>query len=440
MSEERSNGARRQVLYWNLLDRLFGLDENPGLDQITAQTVAEIGLPEVLLDDRLSIDNVCQRYPALKREFETVMPREDMPALDESDERQLVRAAVFGKLMVNIFGNLSVGTVSAQGYADWCNDVAWFERACGVAPGELRGNRGNNELAPGFGEMEEGIVKRMHLREVLGDDRLAEKLSPNIGLVEQLLRDKSNLSGTALKNAKRLIRQYVDQVTELLKTQVEQAPGGEIDRSVPPKRVFRNLDLERTIWKNLINWDPQEERLYVDRLFYKQTAKKNLPSRLIVVVDQSGSMVDSMVNCAILASIFAGLSHVDAHLIAYDTQALDLSAWVSDPFEVLMRTKLGGGNDGPVAMQMALPKIQAPERTVMVWISDFYEFQASQPLFDMIKSVKESGVRFIPVGSVSSSGYQSVNPWFKKRLRDLGCPVISGNMKKLIWELKKFLT
>ena len=63
-------------------------------------------------------------------------------------------------------------------------------------------------------------------------------------------------------------------------------------------------------------------------------------------------MVDSMVNCTILASIFAGLPKVDVHLIAYDTRALDLTPWVHDPFEVLLRTNLGGGT-GPVAMALA---------------------------------------------------------------------------------------
>jgi len=158
------------------------------------------------------------------------------------------------------------------------------------------------------------------------------------------------------------------------------------------------------------------------------------------VVDQSGSMVDSMANCTILASIFAGLPRVDVHLIAYDTRALDLTPWVHDPFEVLLRTSLGGGNDGPVAMAMARPNITDPRNTVMVWISDFYEFDRSQPLFDGIEAVHRSGVRFIPVGSVNSSGRQSVNPWFRQRFKDLGTPVISGHIRKLVFELKRFLT
>jgi hypothetical protein len=225
----------------------------------------------------------------------------------------------------------------------------------------------------------------------------------------------------------------------VLRTQVAQAGTGTVDRSVPPKRVFRNLDLDRTIWKNLPNWNPADERLYVDRLYYKQTAKRITPARMIVVVDQSGSMVDSMVNCTILASIFAGLPKVDVHLIAYDTRALDLTPWVHDPFEVLLRTDLGGGNDGPVAMAMAQPKIVDPRNTVLVWISDFYEFDRSQPLLDAIQAVHRSGVRFIPVGSVTSSGAQNVNPWFRQRLKDLGTPVISGHIRKLVTELKNFV-
>jgi hypothetical protein len=279
----------------------------------------------------------------------------------------------------------------------------------------------------------------MQLREVLADPALARQLTPSMSLIEQLLRDKHNLSGIALANAKALIRRFVDEVAEVLRTQVAQTSAGAIDRSVPPKRVFRNLDLQRTIWKNLTNWDPYDERLYVDRLFYKRTAKRTTPARLIVVVDQSGSMVDSMVNCTILASIFAGLPKVDVHLIAYDTRALDLTPWVHDPFEVLLRTQLGGGTDGSVALTLAQPKIADPRNTVVVWISDFYEWNEQQ-VFDGLTAMHRSGVKVIPVGSVSSGGHQSVNPWFRQRFKDLGTPVLSGHVRTLVQELKNFLT
>lgn len=456
---------RRQVLYWRLLARLFDSEEQAALESASLAVVEDIGLPPALLDPGTSVDSVVQRHPELAAEFEGLMTPE--PEEDGARDRaaEVRRAALVSKVLLNVFA-AAPETVTAGQLARWQSDAGWLERALGCRPGELRGGRGARrvgtgggvsptgtgvgrptpdlgrlvpEIGPELGAIEADLVKRMHLREVLADPQLASQLTPSMSLIEQLLWDKDNLSGVALANAKALIRRYIDEVAQVLRTQVEKATVGEIDRSVPPKRVFRNLDLDRTIWKNLTNWDPEEERLYVDRLYYRHTSRKTTPQRLIVVVDQSGSMVDSMVNCTILASIFAGLPKVNVHLIAYDTQALDLTPWAHDPFETLLRTKLGGGTDGTVAMQLVQPKIAEPRNTVVVWISDFYEWR-SHELFESMAALHRSGTRFIPVGSVTSSGRGSVNPWFRERFKDLGTPVISGHIKKLVHELKTFLT
>ncbi|MEU0651707.1 VWA domain-containing protein [Streptomyces albogriseolus] len=461
-----SDENRRQVLYWRLLARLFDPEEQASLESASVAVVEDIGLPVALLDPAASVDSVVQRHPELAAEFDGLMTPE--PDADGERDRaaEVRRAALASKVLLNVFSTGS-GTVTAEQLARWQSDAGWLERALGCRPGDLRGGRGGAgragagggvsptgtgvgapapdlsrlipEIGPELGSIEAGLVQRMHLREVLADPALASRLTPSMSLIEQLLRDKNNLSGVALANAKALIRRYVDEVTEVLRTQVEKASVGELDRSVPPKRVFRNLDLDRTIWKNLTNWDPEEERLYVDRLYYRHTSRKTTPQRLIVVVDQSGSMVDSMVNCTILASIFAGLPKVDVHLIAYDTQALDLTPWAHDPFETLLRTQLGGGTDGTVAMALAQPKIAEPRNTVVVWISDFYEWRTDE-LFESMAAIHRSGAKFIPVGSVTSSGRGSVNPWFREKFKDLGTPVISGHIKKLVHELKTFLT
>ncbi|MEV5727220.1 VWA domain-containing protein [Streptomyces pharetrae] len=458
---------RRQVLYWRLLARLFDPEEQATLESASLAVVEDIGLPPALLDPQASVDAVVQRHPELAAEFDGLMVPEADGDEDRDRAAEVRRAALVSKVLLNVFASGS-GTVTAGQLARWQSDAGWLERALGCRPGELRAGRAPGgagraagggvsptgtgagfptpdlgtlipAIGPELGAIEADLVKRMHLREVLADPQLAAQLTPSMSLIEQLLRDKNNLSGVALANAKALIRRFVDEVAEVLRTQVEKASVGALDRSIPPKRVFRNLDLDRTIWKNLTNWDPEEERLYVDRLYYRHTARKTTPQRLIVVVDQSGSMVDSMVNCTILASIFAGLPKVDVHLIAYDTQALDLTPWVNDPFETLLRTKLGGGTDGTVAMALAQPKIAEPRNTVVVWISDFYEWRC-EPLFESMAAVHRSGAKLIPVGSVTSAGRGSVNPWFRERFKDLGTPVISGHIRKLVHELKSFLT
>jgi len=481
MTEPDSAENRREVLYWRLLARLFGHEEEAALESASVAVVKDIGLPVALLDPQASIDSIVQRHPELAAELYGLMTPEPDPGGTRDRAAEVRRAALVSKVLLNVFDTGS-GAVTAGQLARWQSDAGWLEAALGCQPGGLRGGRAGGPGHPGhaggaasgpgragggagqgvspvgtgggstapdlsqlipaigpeLGAIEADLVKRMHLREVLADPTLAAQLTPSMSLIEQLLRDKDNLSGVALANAKSLIRRFVDEVAEVLRTQVEKASVGALDRSVPPKRVFRNLDLDRTIWKNLTNWSPDEERLYVDRLYYRHTARKTTPKRLIVVVDQSGSMVPAMVNCTILASIFAGLPKVDAHLIAYDTRALDLTPWVHDPFETLLRTKLGGGTDGTAAMTLVQPMIAEPRNTVVVWISDFYESRVEE-LFAGMAAIHRSGAKFIPVGSVNSSGQGSVSPWFKERFKDQGTPVISGHIRKLVHELKTFL-
>ncbi|MBM7843251.1 VWA domain-containing protein [Herpetosiphon giganteus] len=451
---------RRQVLYWRMLSTMFGYDQQAeNLEGMSQHIASDLELPESILHPTLSLDQLFQRYPELEPEF-------DLTDLDDRhDETTLRRSLIVSKLMLNVFGpQTQKRSISAAEFAQWLKDVAHLERCLGFQPGALRqsqpgqgqasqlgGLQGGQGIGSGFNFSEEDLrqviqglekdlIKRMALREVLQDNRLAAQITPSMAVVEQLLRDKSHLSGNALNNAKRLIKQYVDELADVLRLQVMQAVSAKIDRSVPPKRVFRNLDLKRTIWRNLTNWNPNEGRLYVDRLYYRQTAKKRTPMRMIVVVDQSGSMVDAMVQCTILASIFAGLPHVDMHLIAFDTRMLDLTPWVHDPFEVLLRTQLGGGTSINEALQFASEKILEPRKTAVVLITDFYEGGSQQVLLDSIKAMIESGVHFIPVGAVTSSGYFSVNDWFRTKLKEMGRPIFAGSPKKLIEQIKHFIT
>ena len=499
---------QRQLLLWRLLLASFGQNEQAqNIESMSFTTCEGVKLPaKDILDPSIGIEQLLRFHPKLAPEIDALVPTEEendeesgesaskaeqgttqlsentesvsLPRPYPMDDQRIRRTLLFSKLILNTLGpNTQAPSISAAAYTQWLQDLQYFERAFGYAPGELMGGRqvggagtrgggGGSQGAgqqivggqqgsldpghPGFQISEEqlrdglrlietGLVQRMELREVLNNPKLASKLNPSMALTEQLLRDKDNLSGVALQQAKRLIQRFVDQLAEVLRLQVAQSVRSKIDRSVPPKRVFRNLDLKRTLWKNLTNWNEEEGRLYVDRLFYRQSAKKTLPTRLIVVVDQSGSMVQAMVQCTILASIFAGLPNVDVHLLAFDTEVIDLTPYVHDPFDVLLRTQLGGGTYIYKSLVVAAQKIVEPANTVMVLISDFYEGGNYETLLSYIKSLKDSGVHFLPVGAITGGGFYSVDNWFRTRLAELGMPILSGSPKKLIEELKNLL-
>jgi hypothetical protein len=450
-----TNANYRQILYWRMISAMFGYEEHtPNFEQMTATITDEVPMPGLILKPDISTDNFLQRYPELEGEFTLNL---------EEDGDSIRRALIVSRLLLSVFGpSTQTPNITAAQYTQWLKDVGHLERALGHDTGGLRGKGGSGGQGGGVGastegsgngginptdddlrqvikNMENDLIERMQLHEVLKDDQLANQLQPSMALVEQLLREKSHISGKALGHAKRIIQQYISELADVLRLQVHQAPSGKIDRSVPPRKTFRNLDLKRTIWRNLPNYDPENQRLFVNQLYYHQTTRKKLPIRLIVVVDQSGSMVDAMVQCTILASIFAGLPNVDVHLIAFDTQVIDLTAYVHDPFEVLMRTQLGGGTHINYALTIAEEKILEPRQTAMVLITDFYEGGSHQILMNTIKRIIESGVHFFPVGAVTSSGYFSVDSWFRTQLKEMGRPILTGSPKKLIRDLKQII-
>lgn len=454
----------RQGLYWRLVSALFDQgDAAQNLENLARSLAKVADVPPELLDPKISIELLLHKFPKLRPDFSRPLPgfepEEAPPSVEPTDLQGTVqRALVVSKLLLNAFGPNTQGSVTAQQYGAWAKDVEWLEGALGLPPGSLRtpggghsqssgapsggggvASRppiGDDELRAGLSVLEADMIHRMDLREVLKDPALAERLTPSMALVEQLLWDKGNLTGPALANAKKLIARFVEDLAKVLRLQMRQAMSRVQDKRIPPRRIFRNLDMKRTIWKNLTNWDPKERRLYVDRLFFRHAGKKSLPTKLIIVVDQSGSMTSAMVQTTILASIFAGLPNVDVALIAFDTRVIDLTPYVHDPVETLLRTKLGGGNDMRLALDTAAPYIQSPRHTAVVVISDFYDWS---DFFSVLRQWKESGVHLIPVGSLHTTGYFSVNPEYRDKFKELGAPILHGSPKKLIEQIKKVM-
>jgi len=62
--------------------------------------------------------------------------------------------------------------------------------------------------------------------------------------------------------------------------------------------------LKTTIRRNLKNFDKESQKLYVDQLFFFAAERKKRPWHIIVTVDQSGSMLESAIFSAVMASIF----------------------------------------------------------------------------------------------------------------------------------------
>lgn len=280
--------------------------------------------------------------------------------------------------------------------------------------------------------MERELVQRRGIHELLDQPKLLEKVEPNVELVKTLLTHKDLLNPKTRVLARRIIDRVVQQLKEKMKVQVESAITGAVRRDRhSPRRVFRNLDLSTTLRRNLKNYDRGRERLFVDRLFFFAAERRKRPWHIIVTVDQSGSMLDSAIFSAVMASIFAELPAVRTSLVLFDTEIADLSDRVGAPVDVLLSIQLGGGTDITRALQYSQQLAREPARTIVVLITDFYEGRDERHLVKQVGEMAQSGIRMIGLGALGYDARPEYNKSTAKKCRKAGMDILSCTPERL---------
>jgi Mg-chelatase subunit ChlD len=311
------------------------------------------------------------------------------------------------------------------------------DRAGGLGPSQLTVPEwvdAVNELFPHQSKevMQKELVRRRGIAEIMEKPELLEKIEPNLELVKTLLTHRELLNPKTRILARKIIDQVVQQLKRQMQVQVEQAITGAIrkDRH-SPRKVFRNLDLKTTLRRNLHNFDSASGKLLVDQLFFYAAERKKKPWHVIVVVDQSGSMLESAIFSAVMASIFAELPAVRTSLVLFDTQVVDLSDQVGQPVDVLLSIQLGGGTDITQALQYSAGLVRQPQRTIVVLITDFYEGRAESDLVAQTRIMADSGLRMIGLGALGFDARPSYNRSTAGKLRKVGMDILVCTPEKL---------
>ncbi|HMF17704.1 MAG TPA: VWA domain-containing protein [Gemmataceae bacterium] len=280
--------------------------------------------------------------------------------------------------------------------------------------------------------MERELINRRGIRELMEKPELLEKIEPNLDLVKTLLTHKDLMNEKTRVLARKIIEKVVEELKKKMKLQVEAAITGAIRRDRhSPRKVFRNLDLKTTLRRNLKNFDAETGKLLVDRLFFYAAERKNRPWHVIVVVDQSGSMLESAIFSTVMASIFYELPSLRTSLILFDTQVVDLSQQVGQPVDVLLSVQLGGGTDITQALQYAVQLVREPKRTIVVLITDFYEGRNEMDLVNQVREMSEAGIRMIGLGALGYDARPAYNKQTAGKLRKQGMDILVCTPEKL---------
>jgi Mg-chelatase subunit ChlD len=264
-------------------------------------------------------------------------------------------------------------------------------------------------------------LERYKLSEILADEQTLENITPDLNLLRAILSIRSVVPARLLNAVRKVIRQVVDDLREKLEVKVRRHFGGGADRRNPsPLKLARNFDVARTIRRNLRHFQPADKRLILEKpLFFSRIHRQN-PWDLFLLVDQSGSMVDSVIHAAVLAGIFQNLRMLRTRLIAFDTSVVDLTDQIGDPVELLLSVQLGGGTDIGQAVSYVDPLISRPKETMVVLITDFYEGSNPKKLVDLCAKMGHHGVTLLGLAALDERASPAYNKDLARRLAKRG--------------------
>lgn len=267
-------------------------------------------------------------------------------------------------------------------------------------------------------------VDRYQMTELVQDPKTLASLEPSVELLGAVLSLKGQMRGPVLAEARRLIARVVEEIRRKLEREIKNAIAGRLNRfRRSTLKIARNFDARETIRRNLKNWNSSLKKLIVEQPRFFSRVKRHLPWEVILCIDESGSMTDSVIHSAVMAGILSGLPAVRVKLVIFDTSIVDLSDRASDPVEVLMSVQLGGGTNIGQAVRYCEQLVTNPRRTIMVLVTDFCEGPDPRPLIAACRRIHESGVKLIGLAALDSQANAFFDRQLAERLAAVGMEI-----------------
>ena len=271
--------------------------------------------------------------------------------------------------------------------------------------------------------MQRDALERLNMRDMLLQPEMLRSVQPDVHLVANLMALSRIIPAGTKETARMVVRGVVDALMKRLEEPLRSAISGALDRSQRNRRPrHAEIDWHRTIRANLKHWQPAYRTVVPETLLgYGRKARR--PQREVVLcIDQSGSMANSVVYASIFGAVMATLPAVATKLVVFDTAVVDLTEQLDDPVELLFGVQLGGGTDINAAVGYCQSIIREPRNTIFVLISDLYEGGVEANLLRRAMELVDSGVQFITLLALSDEGAPAYDHALAAKLAALGVP------------------
>jgi VWA domain containing CoxE-like protein len=274
--------------------------------------------------------------------------------------------------------------------------------------------------------MQRDAVERLGLTRMLLEPELLAAVEPDVHLVTTLLSLNDVIPERTKETAREVVGGVVSKLERKLAERTRSAIRGALDRST---RVHRprhaDIDWDRTIRLNLKHYSPALGTVIPERLIGYGRRQHAVHRDVILAVDQSGSMAESVVYASLFAAVLASMRTLRTSLVVFDTEVVDLTEVLDDPVEVLFGTQLGGGTDINRALAYCTSLVTRPTDTLLVLITDLYEGGSLSQMLRRAAHLVESGVQVICLLALSDSGTPAYDHENAAAFQELGIPTFA---------------
>jgi Mg-chelatase subunit ChlD len=272
--------------------------------------------------------------------------------------------------------------------------------------------------------LEQDAVERYEIHEVVTNPLVLARVEPNETLLRAVLRTKHLMNPEVLAMARELVARVVRRLMEEVGQSVQRRFTAARGRRRSPIKLSRNFDARATLRHNLDTWDPRRKRLVLHEPLFSSLPRRHCERwQVILLVDQSDSMLSSVIHAAVTAACLFGLPGVRARLAVFSTDVVDLTERVTDPVEVLMKVQLGGGTDIGKAVAYAAGLVESPRRTIVVLITDFYEGARQEVLVSRVKALCDQGTTVLGLAALDREASPAYDRDLARRLVSVGAHV-----------------
>jgi Mg-chelatase subunit ChlD len=218
----------------------------------------------------------------------------------------------------------------------------------------------------------------------------------------------------------------VEQVEHRIADRTRSAVSGAVNRIARTRRPrLRDIDWQRTIAANLRHYLPEHRTVVPERLVGFARSQRVVAKDLVVAIDQSGSMAESVVYASVFGAVLASIPSVRTSLVAFDTAVVDLTELLDDPVEVLFGCQLGGGTDINQALAYCQGLVTRPEDTVLVLVSDLFEGGIADEMVRRVAAMRGAGVTVVALLALSDTGAPAYDHDHAAALTALGVPAFA---------------